>query len=153
MESTERRAGEVSAGLLVAGIAAVKLLLHLYAGRYYGFFVDELYNLALARHLAWGYVDVAPMIALLGRMELAIFGDSLTAIRLFPAIAGAGLVVLTAAIARQLGGGQVRAGVCSALRAARARLPGARSFSERQRLRTALLDGVRLAGDPHHRHR
>ncbi len=106
MESTERRAGEFSAGLLVAGIAAVKLLLHLYAGRYYGFFVDELYNLALARHLAWGYVDVAPMIALLGRMELAIFGDSLSAIRLFPAIAGAGLVVLTATIARQLGGGR-----------------------------------------------
>jgi hypothetical protein len=38
--------------MLVAGIAAIKLILHLYAGRYYGYFIDELYNLALARHLA-----------------------------------------------------------------------------------------------------
>ena len=42
------------AGALVAALAAVKLLLHLYAGRSYGYFIDELYNLALARHLAWG---------------------------------------------------------------------------------------------------
>jgi hypothetical protein len=92
--------------MLVAGIAAVKLLLHLYAGRYYGYFVDELYNLALARHLAWGYVDVAPMIGLIGRIEMTLFGDSLSAIRLFPAVAGAGLVVLTAAITREMGGGR-----------------------------------------------
>src|SRR3954447_18675462 len=96
-----QRRMRLTARTLVAAIAAVKLLLHLYAGRYYGFFVDELYNLALARHLAWGYVDVAPMIALLGRIEISLFGDSLSAIRLFPALAGAALVVLTAAIARE----------------------------------------------------
>ena len=92
--------------MLVAGIAAFKFFLHLYAGRYYGYFVDELYNLALARHLAWGYVDVAPMIGLIGRIEMTLFGDSLSAIRLFPAMAGTGLVVLTAVIARDLGGGR-----------------------------------------------
>jgi Dolichyl-phosphate-mannose-protein mannosyltransferase len=106
MSPSQARSPQVSAGMLVAGIAAFKLLLHLYTGRYYGYFVDELYNLALARHLAWGYVDVAPMIALLGRIEMTLFGDSLSAIRLFPALAGAGLVVLTAAIARELGGGR-----------------------------------------------
>ena len=94
----------LTAGMLVGGIAAIKLLLHLYAGRYYGYFVDELYNLALARHLAWGYVDVAPMIALIGRIELTLFGSSLSAIRIAPALAGTGLVLLTAAIARELGG-------------------------------------------------
>jgi hypothetical protein len=47
----------MGAGLAVALIAAAKLALHLYAGRHYGFFVDELYYLACARHLAWGYVD------------------------------------------------------------------------------------------------
>jgi hypothetical protein len=99
--------------MLVAGIAALKLLLHLYAGRYYGYFVDELYNLALARHLAWGYVDVAPMIALIGRIELTLFGSSLSAIRLAPAIAGAALVVLTAAIARELGGRRFAQGLAA----------------------------------------
>jgi Dolichyl-phosphate-mannose-protein mannosyltransferase len=106
MSPSQARSPQVSAGIVVAGIAACKLLLHLYAARYYGYFVDELYNLALARHLAWGYVDVAPMIALLGRIEITLFGDSLSAIRLFPALAGAGLVLLTAAIARELGGGR-----------------------------------------------
>jgi hypothetical protein len=90
--------------MLVAALAALKLILHLYAGRYYGYFVDELYNLALARHLAWGYVDVAPMIGLIGRIEIVLFGSSLSAIRLAPALAGAGLVLLTGAIARELGG-------------------------------------------------
>ena len=96
----------LTAGVLVAFLAAAKLALHLYAGRYYGYFVDELYNLALARHLAWGYVDVAPMIGLIGRVEMVLFGSSLSAIRLAPALAGAGLVLLTARIARELDGGR-----------------------------------------------
>jgi 4-amino-4-deoxy-L-arabinose transferase-like glycosyltransferase len=99
--------------MLVATLAALKLILHLYAGRYYGYFVDELYNLALARHLAWGYVDVAPMIALVGRIEIALFGSSLSAIRLAPALAGAGLVLLTGAIARELGGHRFAQGLAA----------------------------------------
>ncbi|MCU1234354.1 MAG: glycosyl transferase, family 39 [Candidatus Solibacter sp.] len=104
MSPSQSRSAEVSAGMLVAAIASCKLLLHLYAGQYYGYFVDELYNLALARHLAWGYVDLAAMIALLGRIEMTLFGDSLSTIRIFPAIAGAALVVLAARIARDFGG-------------------------------------------------
>jgi Dolichyl-phosphate-mannose-protein mannosyltransferase len=104
---------QLSAGILVACIAAFKLILHLYAGRYYGYFVDELYNVALARHLDWGYVDVAPMIALIGRIELTLFGSSLSAIRLAPAFAGAGLVLLTAAIARELGGRRFAQGLAA----------------------------------------
>jgi hypothetical protein len=87
-------------------IAAVKLALHLYAGRHYGYFVDELYNLALGRHLAWGYVDVAPLIGFVARTETTLFGDSLSAIRLLPALAGAAKVILSAMIARELGGGR-----------------------------------------------
>src|ERR1035438_8449183 len=102
-----------TAGILVAALATLKLLLHLYAGRYYGYFVDELYNLGLARHLAWGYVDVAPMIALIGRIELTLFGDSLSAIRLAPALAGAALVLLAGAMARELGGRRFAQGLAA----------------------------------------
>lgn len=107
------RPAQFTAGMLVAVLAAVKLILHLYAGRYYGYFVDELYNLALARHLAWGYVDVAPMIALIGRIEVTLFGNSLSAIRLAPALAGAGLVLLAGAIARELGGRRFAQGLAA----------------------------------------
>src|SRR5260370_12443679 len=93
--SQPRARRQLIAGILVASLAAFKLILHLYAGRYYGYFVDELYNLALARHLAWGYVDVAPMIALVGRVEVALFGTSLSAIPLTPALPVPPLALLT----------------------------------------------------------
>ena len=111
--SAPRARWQLTAGMLVASIAALKLILHLYAGRYYGYFVDELYNLALARHLAWGYVDVAPMIALIGRIEITLFGSSLSAIRLAPALAGAALVLLAGAIARELGGRRFAQGLAA----------------------------------------
>ena len=84
--------------------AAVALLIHLLTNHRYGYFRDELYFIACARHLDWGYVDMAPLSALLLRLELASFGESLFALRLFPAFAAAGTVALTGAIARQLGG-------------------------------------------------
>lgn len=54
-----------TASALVLCISACKLLVHLYAGRHYGYFVDELYYLACSRHLDWGYVDQPPLIAVI----------------------------------------------------------------------------------------
>ena len=51
------------ASLPVGALVILKLAIHLYAGRYYGYFVDELYYLACSHHLAWGYVDQPPLIA------------------------------------------------------------------------------------------
>jgi hypothetical protein len=94
----------VTAFALVLGISACKFLVHLYASRSYGYFVDELYYLACSRHLAWGYVDQPPLIALITWIARSLLGDSLPAIRFFPAVAGAAEVALTALIARELGG-------------------------------------------------
>jgi 4-amino-4-deoxy-L-arabinose transferase-like glycosyltransferase len=60
-----------------------------------------LYFLDCGRHLAWGYVDHAPLIALYSRIAL-LLGSSLCAVRLLPAIAGASLVALTTLIAWRL---------------------------------------------------
>jgi len=89
---------------IVLAIAAVKLLVHLHAGHHYGYFVDELYYLACSRHLDWGYVDQPPLIAVIVWMWRSVVGQSLAAIRLLPALAGAAEVVLAALIARELGG-------------------------------------------------
>ena len=94
------------AGLPVAILAAAKLLVHLYANRYYGYFIDELYYLACSEHLDWGYADQPPLIAVIARAARAVFGDSLPAIRLLPAMAGAGKVILAGLLARELGGGR-----------------------------------------------
>ena len=103
----------LGAGFGVAMIAAIKLAVHLYAGRHYGYFVDELYYLACGRHLAWGYVDQPPLIALVAWLESALLGDSLSAIRLLPALSGAAKVVLTGLIARELGGGRFAQGLAA----------------------------------------
>lgn len=70
----------------------------------YGYFRDELYYLACSDHLAFGYVDLAPLIAWLARASRLVFGDSLHAIRLLPTLANGLEVVLTGYIVRELGG-------------------------------------------------
>lgn len=94
----------LSGPAIVLYIALAKLAIHLYAARYYGYFVDELYFLACSQHLSWGYVDHPPLIAVIIRIERLMLGDSLQAIRLFAALAGAGTVLLAGWVARELGG-------------------------------------------------
>lgn len=77
--------------------------MHLFTNGRYGYFRDELYMLACGEHLAWGYVDHAPLIALIARLSRAAFGDSLHGIRLLPALASAAKILLTGLIARELG--------------------------------------------------
>ncbi len=84
-------------------LAAAKLLLHLLTIDRYGVFRDELYYIDCARHLHWGYVDQPPLIAVIARVALW-FGDALWILRLPAVLAGAALVVLAAALARELGG-------------------------------------------------
>jgi hypothetical protein len=95
-------------------LCAAKLLLHIFTSvRHYGYFRDELYYLDMARHLDWGYVDAAPLIAVYARIALWM-GGSLAALRILPALAGAALIALTILIARELGGdryAQLLAGV------------------------------------------
>ena len=103
-ESVSRR-GAVGAGILSL-LAALKLIIQFAGIRHYGFFRDELYYLACGQHLAWGYIDQPPLIALVAWLERHILGDSIVSIRLLPVLAGAAIVVLTALLARDLGGGR-----------------------------------------------
>jgi len=96
---------------LVLAIAAAKLLLHLATASRYGYFGDELYFLACGEHLDWGYVDQPPAIGLLAWLVRHTLGTSLLAIRIAPALAGAGLVVLTGLLAREMGGGRFAMGL------------------------------------------
>lgn len=71
----------------------------------YGYFRDELYYIACSDHLAFGYVDQPPLSLAILKISRMILGDSLHAIRFLPALAGAAVVLLTALMARRLGGG------------------------------------------------
>jgi 4-amino-4-deoxy-L-arabinose transferase-like glycosyltransferase len=80
------------------------------AGRY-GYQRDELYFISCARHLAWGYVDQPPLIAIVTKFALALFGESLYGLRFLPAVAAAATVVIVGRIARKLGGGAYAQGL------------------------------------------
>ena len=89
---------------IIAGLAGLALVVHLLTIRRYGYFRDELYYIACARHLDFGYVDLAPLSAFLLRIELILFSSSLFALRIFPALASAVTVALAGMLARELGG-------------------------------------------------
>ena len=100
---------------IVGYVAIFKFLLHVYADKNYGYFVDELYFIACSKHLAWGYVDMPALLSLVLRVERALFGDGLHAIRFLAAVAGAVNVVFAGWIARELGGrrfAQLLAALC-----------------------------------------
>lgn len=91
---------------LVWLVVAGKLALHLACAGGYGYFRDELYYLACARHLAWGYVDHPPLSVALLALVRSTLGESRLALRLVPALAGAALVYGAAHLARRMGGGR-----------------------------------------------
>jgi hypothetical protein len=100
---------------IVLGLSGAVLLLHTLLSGRYGYFRDELYYLSCGHHLAWGYVDMPPMIALIARMAL-VLGGSLRVLRIIAGIGGAGIVAITVLIAWRLGGGrfaQGLAGLCA----------------------------------------
>ena len=96
-------------------IALVYFALHLATSTRYGYFRDALYYLACSEHLAFGYVDQPPLIAVLGRIARHTLGTSLPALLFWPALAGAARVVLTAAFARELGAGRFGTVLAAAL--------------------------------------
>ena len=92
-----------SAGLVGAASATVAIVLLATASRY-GFHRDELYFMTNAENPAWGYVDHPPLTPMLGWLSQQFFGDSVFALRVLPALVGASIVAMAAAISREVGG-------------------------------------------------
>ena len=87
---------------IVFWLAGVKLAFHLLIIQGYGWFRDEFYYIACGEHLDWGYVDHPPLVAVV-TATTRLLGDSLVAIRLPAALAGAATVTLAGLLARELG--------------------------------------------------
>src|SRR5580700_3819981 len=103
-DTTLRRALTLAAGFALARLL-FQFALTLWSSHLgYGYFRDEFYYIACGRHLAWGYVDHGPIVAVQARMSELLFGDSVFAIRILSAVAGALTIFLTGIIAWALGG-------------------------------------------------
>jgi len=95
--------------------ALVKLLIHFYTNAFagYGIFRDELYYVACSEHLSAGYVDQPPLSIFILSVSRMLFGQSIFAIRLLPAMAGAATVFMTGLMTRELGGGKFAQAIAS----------------------------------------
>ncbi|MDV9171215.1 hypothetical protein R6V09_13910, partial [Streptomyces sp. W16] len=78
----------------VFAVAGVVLAVLMALSPRYGFHIDELYFLDCARHLQASYVDQPVLAPLLARVSLSLFGVSEAGLRLWPALAAAGTVVV-----------------------------------------------------------
>lgn len=87
-------------------LACVKFLVHMITAGNYGFYRDELYFLSAGERLDLGYVDFPPLVAIVTAVARGLLGESPAALHFFPALASAAVVVLTALMARELGGGR-----------------------------------------------
>ena len=103
--------------LIPAIVAGIYFLALMFTSTQYGYFRDALYYLACSEHLAWGYVDQPPLIVFICWISRHTLGTSLPALMLWPALAGAGRIVLTGAFARELGGRKFGVGFAAVLAA------------------------------------
>jgi hypothetical protein len=90
---------------IIITAAAIKFALQVYIAPGYGYFGDELYTMALSRHLAFGYVDLPPLVPALMATSRALLGESMLEFHVVPALAGAIMLVCICLITRHLGGG------------------------------------------------
>ena len=84
-------------------VALLTAALHLAFAHNYGYFRDELYFIACARHLAWGYPDQPPLVALLALLSRP-FGWNLLVLRAGAAVAAGLDVIVVATIVGEIGG-------------------------------------------------
>jgi len=89
----------------VSCIVLARVVIYFVAAPNYGYFRDEMYYLACGEHPAWGYIDQPPLIAWMAWLLEHTIGVSLYAMRLLPMLADVGCIVMTALLARKLGGG------------------------------------------------
>jgi hypothetical protein len=105
ISSNESSSSRFTSGTaLVLYVLLARAALYLIAAANYGYFRDELYYIACGEHPGWGYVDQPPLVCWVAWLLQHTIGTSLYALRLLPMLAHAGTIILTAVLARDLGG-------------------------------------------------
>jgi hypothetical protein len=93
---------KIAAGLLALFSISLHLFTNIFAG--YEIFRDELYYIACSKRLDMGYVDHPPFSIYMLYLSRALFGESLFAIRLLPAVFSGLTVYFTGMLAYRIGG-------------------------------------------------
>jgi 4-amino-4-deoxy-L-arabinose transferase-like glycosyltransferase len=92
---------------IVLFFTLAKLLVHLLTATNYGFQRDAYLYMAQSEHLAWGFFSTPPLTAFITHLHTMIWGDSLLAVRLLPALIGALSIFLVGWLIKELKGGSM----------------------------------------------
>ncbi|ETK32122.1 glycosyltransferase family 39 protein [Microbispora sp. ATCC PTA-5024] len=92
----------LSRAALIAAAATTAVLLAV--SPWYGYHRDELYFRMLGERPRLGYFDTPPLTPMIARVSTAVFGDTVVALRVVPALCAGAVVLLVALVARELGG-------------------------------------------------
>ena len=85
-------------------MSILSIVLHLLIIHNLEYHRDELLYFSLGMHPAAGYASVPPLTGWIAFLMQNIFGYSLFAVRIYPALLGGALIFLVASTAREIGG-------------------------------------------------
>lgn len=101
--------------VIISVLVFIKVVIQFLGNRNYGFHRDELLHLSVSEHLDWGFMEFPPFIGLVGKLSYLFFDYSLVGTRLFPTLAGVGILILCCMMAKELKGNKYAvliAGTC-----------------------------------------
>ncbi|HEY5509511.1 MAG TPA: glycosyltransferase family 39 protein [Prolixibacteraceae bacterium] len=90
--------------ILTICFVIIKLLIHFLTSTNYELHRDEMLYFSMGSHLSWGFASTPPMMAFFSFIIKNLFGYHEFFVKLFPALAGASIIVLIALFVRELGG-------------------------------------------------
>ena len=96
--------GKKTPDLLILLLALISVSIHLLVINNLEYHRDELLYFSLGLHPAAGYATVPPMIGWIAWLMENLFGYSVLAVRLFPALISGAMIFLASSIAKELGG-------------------------------------------------
>ena len=97
---------------LIYFLAILKFIIpFILVSSFYELHRDEYLYLAEAKHVAWGYMEVPPMLSFLGWIA-NLFGATMFWVKLWPGLFGAATFIITAKIVTDLGGKIVAIVLC-----------------------------------------
>jgi len=90
--------------LIIGAVAFATLLIHMLVSTNYELHRDAYLYLAQSDHLSWGYLSIPPLTPFVAHFWQLLFGSSVFAVRLIPAMIGALSILIIGQIVRELGG-------------------------------------------------
>lgn len=90
--------------ILIIFFTIIKLIIHLLVISNFDLHRDDYLYYAESEHLSWSYFSSPPTTALFGKLGTLLFGNTILAIRFFPALIGALTICVIGLFVKELGG-------------------------------------------------